>query len=239
MNRVMPILNEQGLLDPDKSVYITALGKKGSGKSKLSRVIFDSYPYDRAIIDINGDDKPIEVDDPDSNFWEIKTPPESWPEHLRKTEGQLTIYYNPDSGSETFLEDQDKFVGMCYEHGKMLLLVHEMGILAPSQKTPKNVKRLLHQGRHKDLSTLMCAPRPITMNPLVISQSNFVYVFKLPNPRDRRVVADVIGWDPEDFDLAVRDLEEHGYLRYDDSASEESGNQLLSFPPIPESELPK
>lgn len=235
----MAVLNEAGLLDPDKSVFISLFGKKGSGKSKLARVVFLSYPYDKAILDVNGTDKPEELDDPESGYVQIQTVPEEWPDSLRIEGKPLVLYYSPDAGSDDFEENQDKFIGLCFKHGRMLILVHEMGILAPVHRTPKNTKRLLHQGRHKDLSALMCAPRPATMDSLVITQSNLVYVFKLPNPADRRRVADVIGWDPEDFDLAVRELEEHGYLRYDDSASEESGNQLLSFPAIPEDELPK
>ena len=235
----MPTLNDDGSLDPDKSVYMAALGKKGSGKSKLARVIFDSYPYDKAILDVNGTDRPEQLNDPESGYIEIHVVPDEWPEDERIEGKPLVLYYSPDAGSETFLEDQDKFIGLCFKHGRVLILVHEMGVLAAANRTPKNTKRMLHQGRHRDLSAIMCAPRPATMDSLVITQSNFVYVFKLPNPRDRRMVADTIGWDPEDFDLAVKELEEHGYLRYDDGASEESGNQLLSFPPIPEDELPK
>jgi len=75
------------------------------------------------------------------------------------------------------------------------------------------------------------------MDSLVLTQSDLVYVFKLPNPKDRRYVADVIGWEPEDFDLAVRELGDHEYLRYDDSESEESDMKLISLPPLPEEEI--
>jgi len=226
-----------GLLDPEKPVFVSLLGKKGQGKSKLARVIFDTYPYDRAIIDINGTDKPIELDDPESGYEQITIVPDSWPEDLRQEGKPLTLYFQPDPGKDDFLEEQDKFIGLCFRHGKMLVLIHEMGILAPSNRTPKNVKRMLHQGRHRKLSALMCSPRPITMDSLVLTQSDLVYVFKLPNPKDRRYVADVIGWEPEDFDLAVRELGDHEYLRYDDSESEESDMKLISLPPLPEEEI--
>jgi hypothetical protein len=231
------VFRDDGMLDPDKPVFITLLGKKGQGKSKLARVIFNSYPYDRAILDVNGTDKPDEVDKPETGFHEIDFVPEVWPEDLREGEKPLTLYFKPDAGKDDFQEVQDKFVGLCFRHGSMLLLVHEMGVLARSNRTLPQTRRMLHQGRHRNMSALMCAPRPVTMEPLVIAQSDLVYIFKLPNPKDRRLVADVIGWEPEDLDLAIRELGDHEYLRYDDSEPEDSAMKLVSFDALPESEI--
>lgn len=221
-----------GALDPRKPLFASLLGKKGSGKSILARLLFDSYPYDRVVIDVNGDDGPA-----GEGVITLDEPPARWPESQREDREPMTLRYVPDAGSKTFVQDMDAVVGMAYAHGRCAVLIHEMGVLAEANKTPEHTRRALHQGRHRALTLIMCAPRPVTMDPLVIAQSDLVYVFKLPNPADRRRVADVIGWDPSDFDAAVNELGQHEYLRYDDSAPEpEPGQQnlkLLHFPALP------
>jgi len=223
-----------GQLDPRIPVVITCIGKKRSGKSVLARVLFCSWPGDRVIIDPNGHDGPIEgtVPMPDPV-------PKRWPEHLREDARRpLILRYVPDPASPTFVEDMDDVIGLASAHGDTMVLVHEMGLLAPSGQTPPHTRRALHQGRHRRLSLIMCAPRPVTMDPLVLAQSDLVYVFKLPNPADRRRVAEVIGWDPSDLDAAVHGLAAHEYLRYDDAAPEpeETGAnlKLLHFPALPD-----
>jgi hypothetical protein len=74
----------------------------------------------------------------------------------------------------------------------------------------------------------MCGIRPVGIDPLVIGQADYTYVFDLPQPQDRKRVAENIGWPPGEVDRAVEALPEHGYLRHDRKAHE-----LVSFPPLP------
>jgi hypothetical protein len=220
-----------GELDPSKPIHVACVGKKGSGKSVLARVLFESYPYDRLVIDTNGTIEPAED-------WLTlrKEPPETWPAPREDGE-RVTVHFIPDPGSSTFEEDMDRAVGLAYSHQRTMLWVDEGGVLARSNQVPAHTRRALHQGRHRDLSQLWCAPRPITMDPLVLAQADLVYVFALPNPADRRRVAETIGWEPDDLDLAVRELGQHEYLRYDSLAEPpEAGEQdtrLLHFPALP------
>lgn len=229
-------LDSRGQLDPSKGIIVTCLGKKRSGKSKMGLLIFESYPYDRVVIDINGTDGPhkdvIELHGTAEDL------PLKWPEHLREDGKRMTLRYHPDAGSPTFPHDVDTVMGMAYRTGRVAVMVHEMGLVAPAGKTPPHTKRILQSNRHRQLTLIACAPRPITMDPYVLMQSDLVYVFELPNKKDRERVAENIGWDSGDFDLAVRELGAHEYLQFDSNMSKPEEGQpdlrLVSMPALPE-----
>lgn len=232
----MGTLNSRGEIDPSVGVVMSFLGKKRSGKSKMALLWFESYPYDRVVIDINGTDGPhrdvIEL------HGTVDELPTKWPEHLREDGKRMTLRYHPDMGSPTFLEDVDAVLGMAFRTGRVVVLVHEAGLIAKSSKTPPHMLRMLQSNRHRQLTMLLCAPRPLTMNTLVLGQSDIVYIFELPNRADRETVADAIGWERDDFALAVNELPPHGYLRADTNENRpETENEpdlrLVSCPPLP------
>lgn len=215
----MGTLNKRGEIDPNIGVVITLLGKKRSGKSKMALLWFESYPYDRLVIDVNGTDGPFKASGPRDQLIElhgtVDTLPRKFPEHLREDGKRITLRFHPDMGSPTFLEDVDAALALAYTTGRMVVLVHETGLVAPSGKTPPHMLRMLQSNRHRQLTCLFCAPRPKTMNTLVVGQADLVYVFELPNRDDRDVVADAIGWPRDDFALALNELGPHECLRAD------------------------
>lgn len=231
----MGTLNKRGEIDPSTGVVITLLGKKRSGKSKMALLWFESYPYDRVVIDINGTDGPhhdvIEL------TGTADTLPTKWPEHLREDGKRMTLRFHPDMGSPTFVEDVDAVLGMAFRTGRVCVLVHEAGLIAKSSKTPPHMLRILQSNRHRQITGLFCAPRPKTMNTLVVGQADLVYVFELPNRDDRDVVADAIGWERDDFALAVAELGSHEYLRADTNenrpAEGEPDLRLVHAPALP------
>lgn len=242
----MGTLDKDGSIDPAVGVVMTFLGKKRSGKSKMALLWFETYPYDRVVIDINGTDGPHHDSGPLDQLVEltgtVDTLPTRWPEHLRDStpEGvskRMTLRYHPDMGSPTFLEDVDAVLGLAYRTGKVCVLVHETGIVAPAGKTPPHMLRMLQSNRHQQLTCLFCAPRPKTMNTLVVGQADLVYVFELPNRDDRDVVADAIGWPREDFALAVNELGPHECVRADTNenrpADGEPDQRLVILPALP------
>jgi hypothetical protein len=233
-------LDKHGEIDPNVGVVMTFLGKKRSGKSKMALLWFESYPYDRVVIDINGTDGPHH-EKPGEQLVElhgtVDTLPRKWPEHLREDGKRMTLRYHPDMGSETFLEDVDAVLGLAFRTGRVCVLVHEAGLVAPSNRTPPHMKRMLQSNRHRQLTCLFCAPRPKTMDTLVVGQADMVYVFELPNRDDRDVVADAIGWPRDDFALAVNELGAHEYLRADTNENRPEEGQpdmrLVHFPALP------
>jgi hypothetical protein len=229
-------LDGRGQLDPHKGVIASCWGKKRSGKSKMALLIFESYPYDRVVIDVNG------TDGPHKNVIELHGTvdelPVRWPEELRKDKERMTLRYHPDTGSATFLEDVDAVLGMAYRTGRVAVLIHEVGLIAPSGKTPPHMKRILQSNRHRHLTLITCAPRTVTVDPYVLMQTDLAYFFDLPNKKDRERAAENIGWDPGDFDLAVNELRAHEYLQFDANmekpAEGDPDLRLVSMPALPE-----
>lgn len=211
----MSTFDEQGRIDPHAGRIITCVGKKGSGKSVYGLTLFASYPGDRIVLDIAGDDGPVgeDVMDLHGTLHEL---PGSWPEHWRDGERRMTLRYVPDPGSPTYLADLDHVVGLAIRHGECCLLVHEMGRLCPVNRTPPNTSRALEHGRHGGATTqIYCGPRSQGVDPLLLQQADLIVVFELQARADRKRIAENIGWDVNEFDQLVQELRKHEHLVYD------------------------
>jgi hypothetical protein len=211
----------------DQGLIVTCFGKKRSGKSVMGRVLFDSFPYDRVVISANRDDGPFT--DPHSDVFDLRgtvdTLPDDWPEDLRRDGRRMTLRYEPDPGSPTCLEDCDAVLGMVRKHQHAAILVHEVAFIAPSGRVPAHMRRLLHANRHDHVSLILCGPRPITVDPLVLAQSDLVYVFEMQVPEDLDRVAKSVGWKPTEFAESVEDLGPHEYLRFDANENKPAGDE--------------
>jgi hypothetical protein len=234
----------QGRLDISDGRIITCFGKKKSGKSVLGLLLFRSYPWDRVVIDVAGDDGPIGTNVVDLRGT-LETLPSKLPEETRDpAHGRpyLTWRYAPDAGSDTFLEDMDHVVGLALAQGKRsghcCLLIHEGGVLAQANRTPRNTRRALMHNRHNGLTMIMCQPRAMGIDMLIVAQSDLVYTFDVPQGSDRNRIAENLGWPAREFDEAWRQLARHEYLRYDANQPRPSGDEidyrLMHFPPLPQ-----
>lgn len=218
---------------------LCAFGKKRSGKSVLARLILESYPGDCAVIAANADDGPFP--DPAKGRHllrgDVTSLPAKWPEYLREDREPLTLRFELDAGSPTFLEDQDHVIGLVLRHGHCAVLVHEVGLLAPSNRVPPHMRRLLHANRHRHVTAILCGPRPVTVDPLVIGQADVVYTFEMPIAADRKRVAETIGWPVPDFEDALDELAPYEYLRFDANEGKPEPGQpdrrLVIKPPLP------
>lgn len=212
------------------ALFIAIFGRKGSGKSELARVLWLGYPYDRAVLDPTGDVGPRL---PDGSFREVHEPlGKSWPK--RDDERRSSLRYKPRRSSPEYLANMDRFIGWQMEHaGPSCLWVDEIGRVARRDKTLPRLAEILEEGRHADVTLITCGPRPAGIDPLVIAQADYVYIFDLPQSYDRRTLADTMGYDAEILDDAIDALPEHGYLRFDARATKDSGLRLVEFDPLP------
>lgn len=217
---------------PEGPLQIVVTGRKGTGKSELSYRLWDSWPGDRLVIDYTGDFYGRhEALEEAVGTHRVREPIDAWPS---PGDGErMSLAYLPDHTHPLCAELIDLAVGDAYNRGYVLLVVEEMGQVAPAHRTQPNMRRLLNMGRHAPIWSIFNGPRPMTVDPLVLANADVVYVFDLPGPSDRRRVADLIGWNPADLDLAVAELPDHGYLRY-----VARRHELLSFPPLPLQAVP-
>lgn len=228
---------DAGPPDPHKAFYVFTSGKKGSGKSVVCRAWFDPYPLDRIVIDPTHDLRDdFRADGVD--FTELRA--DELPARLRRAEdrdehdrARKTWLFCPDMGSDTAEDDMDRVVGLALGRGPTLLWCDEFGTQTTGNKTGKNMRRVLHHGRHDDLTFLVACPRPIDINPLAINQADLVYTFATKNPDDRDRVARNIGQDCAEFSAINADLVRRGpywHTKYDDKTGE-----LWIMPPLPKS----
>jgi len=212
-----------GRFKAEKSVFSFCCGKKGSGKSELAKMLYRTYPYDRLAIDPTHD-----LTDLGADVETIDELPGRFP--VDDDGERVSLRYTPDIGSPTYNDDLDRAVGLALYHPnrRCFLLADEIADLTTASKTPPHMRRALAWGRHKNLHLAMCNPRPKDVNPLVISQADFVYVFRIPHPLDQERVAACIGWPPGEFAERVQALDQYEYLRYD-ALNEE----LTHWPPLP------
>lgn len=187
-------------LDPARPMIVSAWGKKGSGKSYLNRMLFRSYPWDRLVIDVNGNADPGE--DSEKLTGELPARFPAPPAAVGERRKARSLWYRAHPGSATYRDDLDRAVGLALypQDHRCLLWAGEVGELQPRGVPGPHMRTLLQQNRHYNVTALFDGPRPVFVDPLTLAQSNLVAVYPLPNPADRKRIADSIGVNPKEFD---------------------------------------
>ena len=224
-------------VDPDRSNIILFVGTKGSGKSEAARLIFDSWPYDRVMVDITGDARP---DDPATIV--MTTPfPAAMPEPEEGTR-RSTVWARIDprraqesAGAGWTMLDRDHDaamnLGLYPKLRKTLLMIDEYGRAATANKIPPNIDLGLMSSRHYSLTLLLCCPRPTRIPVLTIEQADKILIFDTPNTDDRDRLAKNMGYPLKRFEEAYhRTMRrgEHTFLLYD-----KRQKKLYGCPPLP------
>jgi hypothetical protein len=220
--------------DPRKSLYIFCSGKKNCGKSHVCRAWWDSYPFDKLVIDVTHDIRDdLRADGAQFTDLDPQVLPARLPDPVDDDAAPRAWTVCPDMGSPSWEDDVDRAVGLCMrgKDNPTLLWVDEFGAVTSGNKTGPNMRRVLHHGRHHNLSLLLACPRPMDVDTLGISQADLVYTFRTPVVQDREKIAKNIGFEPREFDQVNAELPaigEHAYTLYDART-----DQLDIMPPLP------
>lgn len=194
-------------LDPDKSNFLSFWGRKGTGKSFLAERFFRAFPYDELVIDSTGD---VDSSQAFTTPWP-SPPPKEWPN--RDPHERQVFRMVPNHLSPEWRDDVDRSIGAAFFHGRTCIWLDEVGEICPVRCLP-HTDLLLHQGRHRNLTVLFCGPRPVAINPLVLSQSDWVFIFDLPHELDVDRVAIVLGIPQLELRQLIRSLGEHEFIGY-------------------------
>lgn len=192
-------------INPANNELMLFLGRKGSGKSQLARELFRNWPgVDRLIIDATGDADPgndighVEMlrtipraVNPDDT---IGLPPRPKVDG-KEVPGIWRYIGNPMS--PTYYDDLDRAIGLGLfpRNRPVLEWIDEARTVMRSNATGPFARTLLEQSRHFHTSALICCPRPVTIDPLVLAQADRVVVFDVPAKADRERLADTLGYD--------------------------------------------
>lgn len=199
-------------IDPDANQLILLIGRKKSGKSVAARRMFRDWPnIDKFVIDPSGDADP----GTDIGTVTLQKLPERLPLPQRPGEHTVTRWIaNP--ASPTYRKDLDDAVGLALhpKERRTLVWIDEGGRVFPSNQTGPHAFTLLDQCRHWWTSAIICAPRPITVNPLALQQADRLHVYDLPGPRDRKAVAENFGLSPLELNEALDEASRRGPFWY-------------------------
>jgi hypothetical protein len=218
-------------LDAGRPMIISAWGRKGSGKSVFNGEIYQSWEGDKLAVDVNGhayvgaDAERLTGDLPTS--FPLDTPA------LGEKRKPRNLHYVANPRSATYRDDLDRAVALSLfpKDHPVLLWAGEVGELTPNSKAQPAMRQLLMQNRHHRVTALFDGPRPMNVDVLVLAQSDLVAVYELPNPADRKRIADSIGYPPKAFDAACQDTwrqGDHWFLLWHSQQK-----QLYVCPPMP------
>lgn len=222
------------VVDPNKNQVIGVFGRKGSGKSVFAHKLFRDWPgVDKLVIDPTGDADPgVMKDLYGRDVVPVVTSdvPDKLPDPPRG--GQVCVRYVARPESPTYQDDIDRALAAALfpKTRRVLVWVDEAGEVFPVSYGPR-ARQMLQQGRHYYASLIVCGPRPMTINPLVLNQCDYVVMFDLPGPADRKRIAECIGVPPTTLDAWLNEARRRGphwYVIY--SASQ---HLLYLCPPLP------
>jgi hypothetical protein len=196
-------------LDPHgEPQIISSWGMKGSGKSHLNGLLYQSWPGDKLAIDVNGHAY-VGPDAKRVNHDAEGRVPNRWPREDRvpgEKRRPQNLHYVANPASPTYRDDLDRAVAMALfpQDHPVCVWAGEVGELTPNSHSQPHMAQLLMQNRHFKITGLFDGPRPMNVDIKVLAQSNLVAIFRLPNPADRKRVADTVGFDPKRFDEEAR-----------------------------------
>lgn len=184
-------------------IFIT--GATSTGKSHLARRLFLSAP----LRDAKGQPTRRMVIDPADSDLTMVPGAVTFHDPARPPEA-LTARFVPEDPYD--VEAYDVLYRKLFNRFPCYVWVDEAGIVLPASGVSKAARTLLVQGRKREIGHLALHTRPREVDSNLIAQAAHVAVFDLPNPDDRRRIAELAGIPPRELDAHMGGLVEHGFL---------------------------
>ncbi len=191
------------------------VGATRTGKSTLTKRLFQSTSAPRLVVDPNDSSLTASVASPGGTF--------SDPLRVPDVATARFVPRDPD--------DRDAydalFAWAFRQYPNYYVWVDEAGQVAPASGYPKALNRYVVQGAKRSLGFVSCHTRPREVMRNCIAQAAHVFCFDLPNPDDRKHIADIVGLSADELNGALNQLEHRGFLWFDAGA-----RKLTICPPL-------
>lgn len=179
-------------IEPNKHVLI--VGRTGTGKSYLCEKYLTGYDY---VIKLDTKNETEERREQGLSPWDGLTENEDFTvvynfDDLEQAETPKIIYV------PTFEEQQDgetinKFFGWVFERKNTIIWIDELMSIGTATKVPYNLRRVMQQGRSKNIGVWACTQRPSGIPLDVSSNCTYFFIFALSNPDDRKRCVSITG----------------------------------------------
>lgn len=209
-----------------KSDRVIALGKTGSGKSQLLLHLWAIWQGQRLLVDVQdhyelGPDALAEKPEP------------CVAERVRDIDWRArTIRYVP-RGTQT---DYNDLYAAIYQRGKLMVLLDEAYGPTTANRCPTWLRRVVTQGRKRQILHMAASQRPANILPELINQSEHAFVFDVGGrPDDLDAIGLRMGLRGRELGELLGTLERldlasdvTGYIRHDLGSP-----NLIRMPPLP------
>lgn len=190
-------------------------GATRSGKSTLARALFLSAAAPRLVIDPADSSLTASVVDAGGTFCDPRRPP-----------NLATIRFVPRDPADR--DAYDAVYRWAFANFPRYVWLDEPEQAAPAQGWSRAANTFVVQGAKRMLGHLACATRPRDVMRSLIANAQHVAIFALPNPDDRRHLADLVGLPRAVLDAELARLPEHGFLWWNGIA-----RTMTACPPLP------
>lgn len=174
-------------------------GKTGSGKTYAARYLLKPI---RRLLAI--DPKMQLVGDPK---WRLEPPTREAFAALRKGDYARVVIWQPPAIDNDGFPIWDEIFSLAWELGDVVVYIDEMYSVAKNGRLSYPLRRLYTQGRFPMIGVWAATQRPSFVPLEMFSEAEWSFTFSLRVEKDRRTVADNLGFDQ--MRQPIRD--EHGF----------------------------
>ena len=169
---------------PPRDSRAILIGTTGSGKSTVAKKIIYNYDNVLAI-----DPKPslglVNGVGHLRGFELVRTPEDL----VRAARRNNRLQYRPDPEYQS-VEEYDRVLWWVFARGNTYLYVDEAYLIHRNGRATDGLRACITSGREKGIGMLTATQRPAKIDPALMSESEYGYVFQLRKREDRERVAE-------------------------------------------------